>query len=144
MATLKPRITISLDEQDYAILKRLNGLNGVPMSRTVSELVAMLTPVLGRMADNLEAVAKADAETRQKISESLETHFCSVSKVYDSAMDEFQKFSDGLDVEVEGMARSSGDDGMCGSAGVVGAAAREAPDCVTRGSGTQKRTGSGG
>ena len=66
MATTKPRITISLEEQDYAVLKRLYTLNGVPMSRTVSELVAMLTPVLGRMADNLEAVAKADEETRQK------------------------------------------------------------------------------
>lgn len=67
MATLKPRITISLDEQDYAILKRLSALNGVPMSRTVSELVSMLAPVLGRMADNLEAVVKADEETRKKI-----------------------------------------------------------------------------
>ena len=53
MATTKPRITISLEEQDYAVLKRLYTLNGVPMSRTVSELVAMLTPVLGLMSDNL-------------------------------------------------------------------------------------------
>ena len=79
MATTKPRITISLEEQDYAVLKRLYALNGVPMSRTVSEFVAMLTPVLGRMADNLEAVAKADEETRSRIAESLEKHFFSVN-----------------------------------------------------------------
>ena len=76
MATTKPRITISLEEQDYAVLKRLYTLNGVPMSRTISELVAMLTPVLGRMADNLEAVAKADEETRQKNRRELGKALC--------------------------------------------------------------------
>ena len=96
MATTKPRITISLEEQDYAVLKRLYTLNGVPMSRTVSELVAMLTPVLGRMADNLEAVAKADEETRQKIAESLEKHFVAVNGACNIAMKNLMNFQTAL------------------------------------------------
>ena len=96
MATTKPRITISLEEQDYAVLKRLYTLNGVPMSRTVSELVAMLTPVLGRMADNLEAVAKADEETRQKIADSLEKHFVAVNGACNIAMKTWMNFQTAL------------------------------------------------
>lgn len=144
MATTKPRITISLEEQDYAVLKRLYALNGVPMSRTVSELVAMLTPVLGRMADNLEAVVKADEETRQKIAESLEKHFVGINVAYNSAMENFNEFSDGLKAEVQGIAQRGGDGGMRVSRGRVDAAKCEAPDCVTRGSGTRRETGSGG
>ena len=144
MATLKPRITISLDKQDYAILKRLNALNGVPMSRTISELVAMLTPVLGRMADNLEAVAKADEETRKKIVESMEKHFIYTNEVYSAILKEFDCFSDKLGEQVEGMARNRDDSDMRVPRGRVGAVACEAPDCVTRGSGTQRETGSGG
>ena len=112
MATTKPRITISLEEQDYAVLKRLYTLNGVPMSRTVSELVAMLTPVLGRMADNLEAVAKADEETRQKIAESLEKHFVAVNGACNIAMKNLDEFSDSLDAEVKAIERRSGRDAM--------------------------------
>ena len=144
MATTKPRITISLEEQDYAVLKRLYTLNGVPMSRTVSELLAMLTPVLGRMADNLEAVAKADEETRQKIAESLEKHFVGINVAYNSAMENFNEFSDGLKAEVQGIAQRGGDGGMRVSRGRVDAAKRDTPDCVTRGSGTRRETGSGG
>jgi hypothetical protein len=143
MATTKPRITISLEEQDYAVLKRLYTLNGVPMSRTVSELVAMLTPVLGRMADNLEAVAKADEETRSRIAESLEKHFFSVNKIYGEAVKSLDCFSEELDSQVKGSARGGADGGMRALRGRVGGASGEAPDCVTRGSGTQRETGSG-
>ena len=144
MATTKPRITISLGEQDYAVLKRLYALNGVPMSRTVSEFVAMLTPVLGRMADNLEAVAKADEETRSRIAESLEKHFFSVNKIYGEAVKSFDCFSEELDSQVKGSSRGGADGVMRAPRGRVGAASGEAPDCVTRGSGTQRETGSGG
>ena len=144
MATIKPRITISLEEQDYAVLKRLYTLNGVPMSRTVSELVAMLTPVLGRMADNLEAVAKADEETRSRIAESLEKHFFSVNKIYREAVKSLDCFSEELDSQVKGSARGGADGGMRAPRGRVDGASGEAPDCVTRGSGTQRETGSGG
>lgn len=145
MATTKPRITISLEEQDYAVLKRLYTLNGVPMSRTVSELVAMLTPVLGRMADNLEAVAKADEETRQKIVESLEKHFVAVNGACNIAMKNLDEFSDSLDAEVKAIERRSGKERDARAARARSSAVtREAPDCVTRGSGTRRETGSGG
>ena len=65
----------------------------------------MLTPVLGRMADNLEAVVKADEETRQKIAESLEKHFVGINVAYNSAMENFNEFSDGLKAEVQGIAQ---------------------------------------
>ena len=140
MATKKPRITISLNEQDYAVLKRLNSLNGVPMSRTISELVGTLTPVLERMADNLEAVVKADEETRRKIANSLEKHFLAASSAYDVAMENFDDFSDSL----QEIAQRNGDGGMRVPRGRGDDSLRDTPDCVTRGSGTERETGSGG
>ena len=52
--------------------------------------------VLGRMADNLEAVAKADEETRQKIADSLEKHFVAVNGACNIAMKTWMNFQTAL------------------------------------------------
>ena len=52
--------------------------------------------------------------------------------------------SEELDSQVKGGARGGADGVMRAPRGRVGAASGEAPDCVTRGSGTQRETGSGG
>ena len=72
MATSKPRITITLEPQEYAVLKRLSGLNGVPMARTVSELVSLVSPVLGQIADNLKTVQDSEESVRADLLRSIE------------------------------------------------------------------------
>jgi ABC-type transporter Mla subunit MlaD len=68
MATTKPRLTVILEHEDYSIIKRLSGLNGSSMSKTVSELVATVTPALLRVAETLEKIeqAKKDIGTAQE------------------------------------------------------------------------------
>lgn len=73
MATTKPRITITLEQADYDVLKRLNKLNGVPMSKTISEFVSLTTPVLSQIADNLERLAESDRLVKDGLSASLES-----------------------------------------------------------------------
>lgn len=72
MATAKPRITITLEPQEYAILKRLSGLNGVPMARTISELVSLVAPVLAQIADNLKTVQDSEENVRANLLRSIE------------------------------------------------------------------------
>jgi uncharacterized protein (DUF1778 family) len=62
MATDKPRITITLDPDDYAVIKRLAALQGGTMSRIVKELVQTVTPSLARVADVLEHASGAEQE----------------------------------------------------------------------------------
>ena len=72
MATSKPRITITLEPQEYAVLKRLSGLNGVPMSKTISELVGLVAPVLAQIADNLKTVQDSQENVRADLLRSIE------------------------------------------------------------------------
>lgn len=67
MATAKPRITISLEPDQYEALRRLAELQKAPMSRIVSELLAEVTPVLGRLADTIETALKAQADLKEHV-----------------------------------------------------------------------------
>lgn len=93
----KHRITISLTAEEYAVLKRMNTLNGVPMSRTVAELVSAVTPVLGRMADNLEKVKVADEKIKQQLRESADRSLDALEVLRSEAMGHFDNFSADLD-----------------------------------------------
>ena len=96
MATSKPRITITLEEQNYAVLKRLNALNGVPMARTVSEFVQLVAPVLERVCDNLERVRMADENVRSRIVESAEKNLRVIEGLSSEVLNNFDMFSDEL------------------------------------------------
>lgn len=65
------RIQVSLTETDYLILKRLSCLNGTPMSKIVGELVEMVTPSLGMVADNIEILKNGEQEVRDRFAESV-------------------------------------------------------------------------
>lgn len=64
MATDKPRITISLTQDQYDVIKRLSGLQGVPMARVVTDLVAEVAPVLEKVVEALSIAAKAQENVK--------------------------------------------------------------------------------
>lgn len=71
MATTKPRITISLEPEIYAALKRLAALQRRPMSTSVTELLVGLLPVVTQVIQTLEYVQKADEKAREQLREPL-------------------------------------------------------------------------
>lgn len=97
----KHRITISLTEAEYSTLKRMNALNGVPMARTVSELVSAVAPVLNRMADNLEKVKLADENIRLKLADSAEKSLEHIEKLRIEALGEMDLFVQELDAALD-------------------------------------------
>lgn len=66
MATEKPRITITLEPEQHAVLRRLADLQGGSMSRIVSEFLGEVTPILGQVADALDLAKRASADARAK------------------------------------------------------------------------------
>ena len=64
MATEKPRITITLEPEQHAVLRRLAELQGGSMSRIVSEFLGEVTPILSQVADALELAQRASSDAR--------------------------------------------------------------------------------
>lgn len=59
MATTKPRITISLEPEQYALLQRLSSLKGGAKSTIITDVLGAAMPALQRTADLLEAMERA-------------------------------------------------------------------------------------
>ena len=117
MATHKPRITISLTQEQYNTLHRLSTLQGMPMSRLVSDLVAEVAPVLDKVADALAIAAKAQQNVkvnlRRVVTEAEEDFRPIVTQV----MNQFDMFAGQLESMVAGAggeaargAQATGDD----------------------------------
>jgi hypothetical protein len=72
MATEKPRITITLEPAEYAVLSRLAKLQGSSMSRILREFMGEVTPILSKVADSLEVAKRASADARAKFVKAAE------------------------------------------------------------------------
>mgnify|MGYP000914935515 FL=1 len=146
MATSKPRITITLDEQHYAVLKRLNALNGVPMSRTVSEFVELVSPVLERVCDNLERVRIADENVRSRIVKSAESSLKVLEGLSAEVLDNFDMFSDELSnaIAEEQSRRRETRDASAEAAHARAIRGGDAPPPSNTGVRSGKSTGNGG
>jgi len=72
MPTAKPRITITLTEQQHHVLQSLSDLQGESMSGIVVDLLETALPVLERVGAILQAAKDAPASAKQKLRESLD------------------------------------------------------------------------
>lgn len=72
MATLKPRITISLSPNVYATVKRMSQLGGQPMASIISEMLESVHDPLMRTVAFLEAAADAPQQVRDGLRTSFE------------------------------------------------------------------------
>lgn len=64
MATAKPRITITLNEKSYAVLKAISDCSGQPMSTFVTEMLDSARPTLERMAATFQKIKRAQETER--------------------------------------------------------------------------------
>lgn len=72
MGTVKPRITVTLDLDDYELLKELSALNGESMSAIISGLVGAARPVLDRLVEFAKTFSDASAARQSDILALLE------------------------------------------------------------------------
>jgi hypothetical protein len=72
MATLKPRITVSLDQEVYDTIKGLSEAQGGTMSGLISEFLTMVNPVQQRVLRAAQKAKSLDAESKADMVASLE------------------------------------------------------------------------
>lgn len=73
MPTARPRIAVTLTEEQAQLLRRLKQLNGLSMSETVGDLIDAAAPILARTAHILELAAAAPDATKRELRAMLES-----------------------------------------------------------------------
>ena len=71
MPTSKPRITVTLTEEQHAILRQISAAGGQSMSGVISEFMLMAQPVLERMAVEFQQLKQQREADRQLVVEML-------------------------------------------------------------------------
>ena len=93
MATTKPRITITLEPEQYEVLNRMATLQGGSMSRIVSELLQEVTPMLSKLCDTLQIATTANAELRTKIMRSCDEAEEDLRPIANAVASQFDMFA---------------------------------------------------
>lgn len=96
VATDRPRITISLAPDEYAVLRRLAGLQGRPMSRIVSELIGEFAPVLARVCDAIDLAHQAQGKVRENIRKAADEAEAAILPHAQAVLQQFEAFNDDL------------------------------------------------
>lgn len=72
MATAKPRITVTLDQEVYETLQGLSELQGVSMSSIVVDLLRLVDPVQRKVLDTMRRALALQGEARADLASQLE------------------------------------------------------------------------
>lgn len=67
MATAKPRITVTLTDEQYAVLRRMSDSSGQPMSGFITDLLQSALPTLERMSGTFQQIRSFQDERRTKV-----------------------------------------------------------------------------
>ena len=133
MATLKPRITISVDAHVHEVLRRLSAAGGGSMSSVVTDFLDVALPAMERMVVVLEQARSVHLEAKDSIRGSLDRAEAALLPTVTEAMDHLN-----LDLFVSEVIRS----GAAERAGAEPSPGRPrsglTPVPVTRGSGRPK------
>lgn len=92
MATTKPRITITLNQRTYEVLKAISDLGGNPMSAFVAEMLDSALPTLERMAATFQAIKGAQETERGKFLASLDRAQAALEPAVMEAVGQFDLF----------------------------------------------------
>lgn len=90
------RISVSLQDDDYEVLRRLSQLNGESMSAIISGLVQTVSPALGRVADVLEVASTAQGDVLANLQRVVNEGEASLSPLVSAGMEELGRVTDDM------------------------------------------------
>lgn len=108
MATAKPRITVTLDQHTYDVLKVITDCGGQPMSAFVSEMLDSARPTLERMAATFQKIKQAQDAERSRFLESVDEAQAALEPVVMHTLGQFDLFLGAVEKAVEGRGAGSG------------------------------------
>ena len=94
MATQKPRITVTLDQDVYDTIRGLSEVQGVTMSGLVSEFLTMVNPVQQRVLRACQKARALDAESRAGMVSSLESGEAQLNEMLGPLLALMDQFAD--------------------------------------------------
>lgn len=92
MATTKPRITVTLSQRQYDVLRVISECGGQPMSSFIGEVLEQSLPVLERMAESFRKIKAAQDEQKKRIAEELDQAQSEVEPILDQVLGQFDLF----------------------------------------------------
>lgn len=87
MATQRPRVTVTLTDEQHALLGRISRLNGVSKSHLLADLFDTVSPALGRVADAVESAQIAQRAIKPELLKSFDSAQSQVSDVISTLND---------------------------------------------------------
>lgn len=102
MATTKPRITITLNEKSYAVLKAISDCSGQPMSTFVTEMLDSARPTLERMAATFQTIKRAQDAERSRFLEKVDEAQAAIEPVVMQTLGQFDLFLGRIEEAVAG------------------------------------------
>lgn len=102
MATAKPRITITLNEKSYAVLKAISDCSGQPMSTFVTEMLDSARPTLERMAVTFQKIKRAQDEERSRFLRNVDEAQAAIEPVVMETLGQFDLFLGRIEKAVDG------------------------------------------
>ena len=101
MATLKPRITITLEPHAYEVVRRLSAAQGQSMSSLVTQFLDVATPQMERMVVLLERAKAAPEKAREDLRQALARAEANVLPVLLDVIQEQDMFLHEVGAELE-------------------------------------------
>lgn len=87
MSTQRPRVTVTLTDEQNALLGRISRLNGVSKSHLLADLFDTVSPALGRVADAVESAQIAQRAIKPELLKSFDSAQSQVSDVISTLND---------------------------------------------------------
>lgn len=109
MATTKPRITVTLTNRQYEVLKSISNSGGTPMSTLLGELIEASLPTLERMANTFQRLKQAQTIERAKMIEALDDAHAALEPIASSAIDQFDLFLGRIEEATAGAPHGNGE-----------------------------------
>lgn len=97
MATTRPRITITLTERQYELVKTLSDSSGQSMSGFIVEYLELAQPVLESMCVAYQRIKQADTARKQELKNSIEAAERSIRPLVESVNAQVDFFFSNVD-----------------------------------------------
>ena len=97
MATTKPRITVTLTERQYELVKSISDNSGQTMSSFISELLENSLPVMERMAETFRKIKELQDAKKKMIAHELEKVESEIEPAIAGLIDQYDLFASAME-----------------------------------------------
>ena len=116
MPTIKPRVTVMLEPDDYAVLAKLSELQGVSKSSLLADLWVQACPVMIRVAKLLAEAKNAQQSVKDGIRDATEAAILEIEPMANQVMMNFDLFEESIREQISRPDSGFGGDSTFGAA----------------------------